>query len=70
MAIILRVSHCIPGGNQTLANMAMENPPFVDVFPIKVLIWGFPIVMFDYRRVINLYCFNVKLRFTREEDWP
>ena len=32
--------------------MAMENPPFMDGFPIETSIYmGFPIAMFDYRRV-------------------
>ena len=34
------------------SNMAMENPPFVDDFPIETSIHrGFPIARFDYRRV-------------------
>ena len=32
--------------------MAMENPPFMDDFPIETSIYrGFSIAMFDYQRV-------------------
>ena len=37
-------------------NMAMENPPFMDDFPIETSIYmGFPIAMFDYQRVNGFY---------------
>ena len=33
--------------------MALENPPFVDDFPIETSKYmGFPIAMFDYQRVV------------------
>ena len=35
-----------------LSNMALENPPFMYDFPFEISIYmGFPIAMFDYRRV-------------------
>ena len=34
----------------------MENPPFMDDFPIETSIYmGFPIAMFDYQRVNGFY---------------
>jgi hypothetical protein len=48
-----------------LVIMAMENPPFMDDFPIKTSIYtGFPISIFDYRSVMNyniLQCFQGRL---------
>ena len=35
--------------------MAIENPPFIDDFPIKSSVWGFSLATFDYRRVTIVY---------------
>ena len=49
--------------------MAMENPPFMDDFPIESSIYmGFSIAMFDYWRVSTINRFEVTHLFNGQAE--